>query len=142
MPKSSKVKPPARAGEKPERRGHLDDETIAKAIVGSLGNVAFIARTLEVSRVTVWRRIKQSQMLKDVYHEENETMLDNAENELRNLMNPQANADPRSRLNALTYYLDAKGKSRGYGKQRINVGVDLEPLQPVLNFTDKQDGKK
>ncbi len=118
------------------RRGHLSEETISAAISGSLGNVAFIARRLGVSRMTIWRRISSSERLKELFDEENETMLDNAENELLSLMNPSVNEDPRSRLDALKYYLDCKGKHRGYGRQPIdvNLGVNQTPIVPVLTF--------
>ena len=123
------------------RRGHMSDDVIATAISGSLGNVAFIARRLGVSRMTVWRRISSSERLKELFDEENETMLDNAENELLSLMNPSVNEDPRSRLDALKYYLDCKGKHRGYGRQPIdvNLGVNQAPIVPVLTFAGSEE---
>ena len=129
--KKEETLPHARA-----RRGHMSEDVIAAAISGSLGNVAFIARRLGVSRMTIWRRISSSERLKELFDEENETMLDNAENELLSLMNPAVNEDPRSRLDALKYYLDCKGKHRGYGRQPIdvNLGVNQTPIMPVLTF--------
>lgn len=116
----------------------MSEDVIAAAITGSLGNVAFIARRLGVSRMTIWRRIQGSERLKELFDEENETMLDNAENELLSIMNPSVNEDPRSRLDALKYYLDCKGKHRGYGRQPIdvNLGVNQTPIMPVLTFAD------
>ena len=131
--KKCEMLPRARA-----RRGHMSEDVIAAAITGSLGNVAFIARRLGVSRMTIWRRIQGSERLKELFDEENETMLDNAENELLSIMNPSVNEDPRSRLDALKYYLDCKGKHRGYGRQPIdvNLGVNQTPIMPVLTFAD------
>ena len=134
--KKEEMLPHARA-----RRGHMSEDVIAAAISGSLGNVAFIARRLGVSRMTIWRRISSSERLKELFDEENETMLDNAENELLSLMNPSVNEDPRSRLDALKYYLDCKGKRRGYGRQPIdvNLGVSQTPIMPVLTFAGSEE---
>lgn len=121
------------------RRGRLSEKAIEDAIKGSLGNVSFIARRLEVTRQTVWRRISGSEKLKTLFDEENESLLDNAENELVNFMNPSVTEDPRTRLEALKYYLDHKGKKRGYGRQGMDVnlttGEDESPIQPIINFT-------
>jgi hypothetical protein len=121
------------------RRGRLSEKSIENAIKGSLGNVSFIARRLEVTRQIVWRRITGSERLKTLFDEENESMLDNAENELVNVMNPSANEDPRTRLEAVKYYLDHKGKKRGYGRQGMDVNVttgeDEAPVQPIINFS-------
>lgn len=122
-----------------ERRGRISNEMISSAIKGSLGNVAFIARKLGCTRMTVWRRLNTSPELKEQFDEENETMLDNAENELISLMNPSVNEDPRSRLEALKFYLNSKGKKRGYGSQSVDMtlsaGAD-KPIQPVIVFGD------
>lgn len=125
------------AGAGAKRRGHLKNEVIASAIVGSLGNVSWIAKTLGVSRTTVWRRINASKELKALFDEETLTMLDNAENELISLMNPSINEDPRSRLEAIKFYLNCRGSARGYCKNtsmNITTGTDRKPVVPVIVF--------
>lgn len=118
------------------RRGRISNASISKAIQGSLGNVAFIARRLGCTRMTVWRRLSASPELKQQFDEENETMLDNAENELISLMNPSVNEDPRSRFEALKFYLNSKGKKRGYGSQSVDMNLSAgdKPIQPVIVF--------
>ena len=124
------------------RRGHISNAAISAAIQGSLGNVAYIARRLGCTRMTVWRRLSASPELKQQFDEENETMLDNAENELISLMNPSVNEDPRSRLEALKFYLNSKGKKRGYGSQSVDMNLSAgdKPIQPLIVFGDA--GKK
>lgn len=127
------------------RRGRISNEAFAKAIKGSLGNVSFIARRLGCTRMTVWRRVNSSAELKELFDEENETMLDNAENELLSLMNPNVNEDPRSRLEALKFYLNSKGKVRGYGSQAIDMSVSAgpgKPAPPIIVFGDSDTKKK
>lgn len=130
------------------RRGHLKNSTIIEAIRGSLGNMSYIARKLGVTRMTIYTRIKKSPELKEAYDEENETMLDNAENEIITLMNPSVNEDPRSRFEALKFYLDCKGKKRGYGRQSLDMNFsenesgERKPLRPILIFKESDRDKK
>ncbi len=115
----------------------LSDATIAKAIKGSLGNVAYIARKLQTSRMTIYRRLNASAKLKELYDEENETTLDNIENELMTLMNPATNDDPRVRLEAIKFYMDRKGRSRGYGTHLdVETKAAQEPPKPVIRFEE------
>lgn len=126
----------------PARRGHLKDEVIAGAIKGSLGNVSWIARKLGVSRSTIWRRINSSSELKELFDEETLTMLDNAENELISLMNPSINEDPRSRLEAIKFYLNCRGVERGYSRNtgiNLTTGSERKPVQPVIVFESPDD---
>lgn len=131
------------AGAGAKRRGHLKNEVIASAIIGSLGNVSWIAKKLGVSRTTVWRRINASKELKALFDEETLTMLDNAENELISLMNPSINEDPRSRLEAIKFYLNCRGADRGYSRNsalNITTGEDRKPVVPVIVF-ESSDGE-
>lgn len=127
----------------PARRGHLKNEVIAAAIKGSLGNVSWIAKKLGVNRTTVWRRITASEELKNLFDEETLTMLDNAENELISLMNPSINEDPRSRLEAIKFYLNCRGAERGYNKNssvNLTTGREKKPIVPVIIFeSDEED---
>ena len=128
----------------PVRRGHLKNEVIAAAIKGSLGNVSWIAKKLGVSRCTIWRRISSSAELKELFDEETLTMLDNAENELISLMNPSINEDPRSRLEAIKFYLNCRGAERGYNRNmgvNLTTGAERKPIQPVIVFESPDDDK-
>lgn len=136
--------PRTKASRKSARRGVVSDKAIREAIRGSLGNMTTVARRLGVSRMTVWRRLQASEELRELYDEENETLLDRAENELAQLMDPRANEDERIRLEALKYYLDCKGKARGYGRRPSDGGIDgtecVKAVQPVIVFEDHGEG--
>ena len=124
-----------------ERRSRISDALVEKAIKGSYGNVSFIARRLGVARMTVYRRIYASPKLLELFEEETQTLVDNAENELMALMNPATNEDPRTRLEAVKFFLDRRGKSRGWGAQQEVAISHASSLRPVIRFdTLPKDG--
>ena len=124
-----------------ERRSRISDALVEKAIKGSFGNVSFIARRLGVARMTVYRRIYASPKLLELFEEETQTLVDNAENELMALMNPATNEDPRTRLEAVKFFLDRRGKSRGWGAQQEVAISHASSVRPVIRFdTLPKDG--
>ena len=124
-----------------ERRSRISDALVEKAIKGSYGNVSFIARRPGVARMTVYRRIYASPKLLELFEEETQTLVDNAENELMALMNPATNEDPRTRLEAVKFFLDRRGKSRGWGAQQEVAISHASSLRPVIRFdTLPKDG--
>ena len=125
-----------------ERRSRISDALVEKAIKGSYGNISFIARRIGVSRMTVYRRIYASPKLLELFEEETQTLVDNAENELMALMNPATNEDPRTRLEAVKFFLDRRGKSRGWGAQQEVSISHASSVRPVIRFdTLPKDGE-
>ena len=124
-----------------ERRSRISDALVEKAIKGSYGNISFIARRIGVSRMTVYRRIYASPKLLELFEEETQTLVDNAENELMALMNPATNEDARTRLEAVKFFLDRRGKSRGWGAQQEVAISHASSVRPVIRFdTLPKDG--
>ena len=124
-----------------ERRSRISDALVEKAIKGSYGNISFIARRIGVSRMTVYRRIYASTKLLELFEEETQTLVDNAENELMALMNPATNEDARTRLEAVKFFLDRRGKSRGWGTQQEVSISHASSVRPVIRFdTLPKDG--
>lgn len=95
------------------------------------GNVAAIARTLGVTRRTVYNRILESPTLQDELKEARETMLDNAESVLYSKV---LDGDMR----ALMFFLRTQGKDRGYYERREHTGNPDAPLI-VVNWDDDPD---
>ena len=125
-----------------ERRSRISDALVEKAIKGSYGNISFIARRIGVSRMTVYRRIYASPKLLELFEEETQTLVDTAENELMALMNPATNEDPRTRLEAVKFFLDRRGKSRGWGTQQEVSISHASSVRPVIRFdTLPKDGE-
>lgn len=125
-----------------ERRSRISDSLVEKAIKGSYGNISFIARRIGVSRMTVYRRIYASPKLLELFEEETQTLVDNAENELMALMNPATNEDARTRLEAVKFFLDRRGKSRGWGAQQEVAISHASSVRPVIRFdTLPKDGE-
>lgn len=125
-----------------ERRSRISDALVEKAIKGSYGNISFIARRIGVSRMTVYRRIYASPKLLELFEEETQTLVDNAENELMALMNPATNEDARTRLEAVKFFLDRRGKSRGWGAQQEVAISHASSVRPVIRFdTLPKDGE-
>ena len=125
-----------------ERRSRISDALVEKAIKGSYGNISFIARRIGVSRMTVYRRIYASPKLLELFEEETQTLVDNAENELMALMNPATNEDARTRLEAVKFFLDRRGKSRGWGAQQEVSISHASSVRPVIRFdTLPKDGE-
>ena len=128
-------------GKGKERRSRISDALVEKAIKGSYGNISFIARRIGVSRMTVYRRIYASPKLLELFEEETQTLVDNAESELMALMNPATNEDARTRLEAVKFFLDRRGKSRGWGTQQEVAISHASSVRPVIRFdTLPKDG--
>ena len=125
------------------RRPRVSDALVEKAVKGSYGNVSFIARRLGVSRMTVYRRIYASPKLMEAFEEETQSLMDNAENELMAIMNPATNEGVRTRLEAVKFFLDRKGKSRGWGAQQEVSLAQAVSVRPVIRFdTLPHDGEE
>lgn len=96
----------------------VTDQQIGEAIVDSGGIVVRIAERLNVSRTTIYLRLKASEELAELLGEEREATLDLAESKLIELI--KAGDGP-----AIRFYLRTMGRHRGY-TTRVEVEGRLE----------------
>ena len=99
---------------------------IERAIKGSNGLISTIAQRLSVCRQTVSEYLKKYPELNKPLLEETESVLDVVESKLMKKVQEDD-------FNAIRYYLDNKGKGRGYGKggflvPKTNLG---EPIAVI-----------
>lgn len=85
----------------------LDDEKLVKLIKVKRGNLSAVARSLKVSRQTVYNHIKANPTVEAAAAEARETMLDDAEDVLYKKVREGSTAE-------LIFFLKTQGKSRGY----------------------------
>lgn len=113
------------------------DDQIIDALQKTEGNISAAARALGASRVTIHKRINDSEEVKREYDSVNEASLDEAENELMALVK---SGDFR----AIKFYLRTKGRTRGYGDQ-LDVTTGGETIQGstiVVNAQGKEPDEK
>ena len=103
-------KPKKSTKKKPLGRQRLSIKTVVKAIQGTGGIVSQIAEKLQCARQTVYVYIKKYPEVKEAYDNEKEMILDVCEEGLFAKIYGQD-------FDAIKYYLERKGKSRGYGGQ-------------------------
>lgn len=90
------------------------DEELILAIKTAKGNLAQVAKILNVSRTTICNHVNASQAILDLVEECREELLDFCEGKvIQHIAN-----DSESMLQ---YYLNSQGRKRGYGK-----GLDSE----------------
>jgi len=109
------------------RRRLVTNADVAPLIEVTSGNLAAIARTLHVSRGTVWNRVQSSPELQALLEDAREGMLDNAESSLYR-------AAIAGEAWAVCFLLKTQGKSRGYiervdsRSESVNLNVDVSAL--------------
>ena len=81
---------------------------LIKALSKHCGIYADAARELGISKQAVYKRIKSDEEIAEAYEDICEQWLDTAEYQLMQLIEKDKN------LNAIMFYLKAKGKERGY----------------------------
>ena len=89
---------------------HISNDDIEKLIVSMKGNLAQVARKLEVSRSWVHGKISQDKHLQEVWQDAKEEMLDNAESVLYKKVLDGQDVP-------LIFFLKTQGHKRGYGRQ-------------------------
>ena len=96
-------------------QARLTADQIRHALEQASGNVAYAARSLQVSRSTLYRRINESAQLRAVLQDAREELVDIAESALK-----------RAVLNgegwAVCFALKTLGKSRGYVERQELTG--------------------
>lgn len=104
-------------------------ESYLKAIEGSGGIIKLIAAKLKVTRQTVTARIAKDDELQAAVEAEKTDCLDLAEENIKQALKAR-------NMKVTMWYLDRKGKDRGYGNQ-LNVEGTLEnKVDVVLYFPD------
>lgn len=91
-------------------------KTVLAAIIGSGGNVTFIATRLGCTWATAKAYIDKWDTTVAAYDAEIETMLDDVENVVLTAARDENN------LTAAFFLLNNRGKHRGYGQNKLTVG--------------------
>ena len=82
-----------------------------------MGNVSMVARTLNVSRTTLYRFIDSHPTVKQALSEAREKMIDNVESKL---YSKALDGD----TTAMIFFLKTQGKARGYVERQEVTGAD------------------
>jgi len=88
------------------------DEQLEQALMQCCGILSTAAKKLKVERATITQRIKKSKKLQEVVKQAKAQALDLAESEL--LFRLKDRKHPNTQMNAIMYYLNNQGESRGY----------------------------
>lgn len=103
----------------------LDIEECRTAIWRANGNITEAAQVLKVTSQRLRRFVKSSQYLQDTVAEASETLVDRAEQVVREALDDPERADPMAR-----FILQSKGKTRGWGTGGGNVNIN-KPTGPL-----------
>ena len=88
------------------------DEQLEQALMQCCGILSTAAKKLKVDRSAVSQRISKSKKLQEVVRRAKAQALDLAESEL--LFRLKDRKHPNTQMNAIMYYLNNQGESRGY----------------------------
>lgn len=111
-----------------ERLLKKDFQTVVDAIQEARGNKTTVARSLMVSRATVYNWIKEYPEIAQAFQDERERRLDVGESALDA-------AVERGEAWAVCFLLKTQGKDRGYIERQEVTGKDGAPaMPPVLNI--------
>ena len=102
-------------------------EEAIKAITGSQGMIATIAKRLNCSRRHVYRLRDKYVTVAEAIVDEREKMKDFAESKL-------AEQIGAGNTTAIIFYLKTQGKDRGYVERQEVTGQDGEPLELVFTW--------
>jgi len=109
------------------KKVRLTKEQVLKACEGSMGVLAPIYKKLGISRSAFyWYRKRYPEVEKFIQDELNRG-LDYAESKLLELISEKD-------FRAISFYLERKGKDRGWGQQQISVTGS--PVQPIICFSN------
>lgn len=107
----------------------LTRKQVEKALRDAEGNVSEAARVLGVSRNGVYYHVKRSVRLQEVLADSRETMVDEAEKALREMIKDHHPA-------AVIFALKTIGKDRGYiEKQTIDLTSGGQPLKSYVGIS-------
>lgn len=107
-------------------------EDVEPLIDEKRGNIAAIARALDVSRHTVYARINESVTLQGKLDDARESMIDTAESQLYQQIED-------GNMTAIIFFLKTRGKSRGYVERQEVTGADGGAVEFVINQVAARD---
>lgn len=107
---------------------------VLAAIPGSGGIVSKIAKRLGIGRRTLFEYRQRWPEVEEAITDATEAGLDFAETQLMNLIES-------GDIKAIMYYLDNKGRGRGWGSQQQISLQATAPVQPLICFTASGDHK-
>ncbi|MBT7081617.1 MAG: HTH domain-containing protein [Chloroflexi bacterium] len=102
---------------------------ISEALAKHHGNISAAARELDVSRMTIYRRIEENDGLRDVIESAKETKIDNIEEKL---YTKAMGGD----TTAMIFFLKTQGKSRGYTERQEITGIDGNPVNFIVSISN------
>lgn len=100
---------------------------IEEALTEKGGNISATARSLGVSRKTVYNKINKHKTLKDLQKDLKESRIDDAEDAL-------GNAVKKGEAWAVCFILKTLGKGRGYVERTELTGEDGKAIETVSNI--------
>lgn len=106
-------------------RKKVSIEQFLEAIEGSGGLVSLIAKRLGISWNMTKNRIGQSARLVRAYNDECERMLDKAEKTIFDCFEDESG---QVKLGAARFYLQTKGRLRGYAETEKKDEGEIEPV--------------
>jgi hypothetical protein len=104
------------------------------AYLNNLGDITATCKAVGINRWTYYKWLQKDEQFKKDIKEQDEVNLDFAESCLKERMKA---GDTR----AIIFYLESKGKSRGYGKN-IDItsnGKDIEPRTIILKRINSRE---
>ena len=116
------------------RRKRLTKKNIEAAIKGSNGLISTIAQRLDVSRQTVRNYFKRYPELEENMNDELESILDVVESKLMKKVQEEESW-------AIKFYLQTKGKARGYGVCTISLRDEEVVARAYKEITEASDGE-
>ena len=121
-------------GQRPEDRYSL--EQLEKALIAGDGHISKAAKRLKCKASTVRKYLERYPELEDLRDEIDEATLDLAESGMKGHLKSK-------NLDAIKYYLERKGKGRGYVKQTEVAGVGDKPISltivPATGHPEEED---
>lgn len=108
---------------------------IAEALVSTRGMLALAAKTLGISRTTLWSRLKTTPSLRAVAEEQADVILDIAEGHL-------VSAVVSGDMDQVRFYLRTKGRARGYGDRLEIKAEDLSNEQLLALYAADPDPER
>ena len=115
------------------RKPHLTKQQVLDACVGCMGICADVHRKLGISRRAFYNYRQKWPEVQQAIDDELQRGLDFAESQLLQLI---AAKDFR----AISFYLERKGRDRGWGAQQQISLQGTTPVQPLICFTGSEDG--
>ena len=109
----------------------LNAEQVIALIGEYKGNLAHVARSLRVSRPTLYKFVKSKPTVAEALQDARETMTDNVESALYT-------AALNGEAWAVCFYLKTQAKDRGYVERQEVTGAD-GPIELVVRYVNKEN---